>query len=194
MNIYNDTKKIILDIIFNKFKNLDKNIESRVTCEKPKNDKFGDISTNVIMIISKILPEEKSVLAETITEEILKNKIFEKVNFVNPGFLNIVFKNSFWIYFLRNIYNKRNNYGFINLGKKKFINIEFVSANPTGPLHIGHLRGAIFGDVLARLLTKTGFNVTKEYYVNDLGVQVENLALTINHHIDNILNSKKNPF
>ncbi len=193
MNIYNDTKKIILDIIFNKFKNLDKNIESRVTCEKPKNDKFGDISTNVIMIINKILPEEKSVLAETITEEILKNKIFEKVNFVNPGFLNIVFKNSFWIYFLRNIYNKRNNYGFINLGKKKFINIEFVSANPTGPLHIGHLRGAIFGDVLARLLTKTGFNVTKEYYVNDLGVQVENLALTINHHIDNILNSKKKP-
>ena len=77
------------------------------------------------------------------------------------------------------------------IGKNKKVNIEFVSANPTGPLHIGHLRGAIFGDVLSKLLSKTGFIVTKEYYVNDLGAQVENLAITLKHHLKIILNSRK---
>ena len=82
----------------------------------------------------------------------------------------------------------------INLGNNKKINIEFVSAaNPTGPLHVGHLEGAIFGDVLSKLLSKTGFKDTKEYYVNDLGVQVDNLALSINHHIENAINNLNRP-
>ena len=95
--------------------------------------------------------------------------------------------------FFKNIYFYRREFGFINLGNNKKINIEFVSANPTGPLHVGHLRGAIFGDVLSKLLSKTGFKVTKEYYVNDLGVQVDNLALSINHHIENAVNNVKRP-
>ena len=88
---------------------------------------------------------------------------------------------------------KAEKYGFSDIGKNKKINIEFVSANPTGPLHIGHLRGAIFGDVLSTLLSKTGYIVTKEYYVNDLGTQVENLAITLQHHLKNLLNLENNP-
>ena len=193
MNIYKNTKKIILDVLYKNFQNLNENIESKVTCEQPKNEKFGDISTNVIMVVSKTLNIEKTKLSDILIKDILRNKIFEKANFVEPGFLIINFSDFFWLDFLKTIYLQKENYGFINIGKNKSVNIEFVSANPTGPLHIGHLRGAIFGDVLSKLLSKTGFNVTKEYYVNDLGAQVDNLALTINHHIQNYKNNREAP-
>ena len=193
MNIYNSTKKIIIDILFNNFEKLNKDIERNITCEQPKKEKFGDISTNVIMVASKHLNLDKKLLYKILSKNILKNKIFDKASFVEPGFLNLNFSNTFWLGFLKTIYLEKNNYGFINIGKNKKINIEFVSANPTGPLHIGHLRGAVFGDVLSKLLSKSGFQVTKEYYVNDLGVQVDNLALSVKHHIENFLNNKKVP-
>ena len=88
--------------------------------------------------------------------------------------------------FLRYI---NNNYGFKNIGSNRKVNLEFISANPTGPLHVGHLRGAVFGDILSRLMTKTGFKVTKEYYVNDLGNQIENLYQTVKIHIENKVNN-----
>ncbi|PPR26573.1 MAG: Arginine--tRNA ligase [Alphaproteobacteria bacterium MarineAlpha9_Bin4] len=190
MNIYKSTKKIILNILHDNFKNLNKEIDIKITCEQPKKQKFGDVSTNVILVVSKMFNIEKKVLSEVLIKNILKNKIFKKVNYVDPGFLNINFSNPFWSDFFKKIYLNKLNYGFSNIGKNKKINIEFLSANPTGPLHIGHLRGAIFGDVLAKLLSKNGFNVTKEYYVNDLGVQVDNLAFTIDHHISNFTNKK----
>ena len=193
MNIYKETKASILKLIGENYKKLNKNIESKITAEQPKNEGFGDISTNIVMIVSKGLNLEKSELAEFLTQELLKNKIYKKVNFIKPGFLNITFTNEYWLNFLKKIYGNQKKYGFSNIGKRKKINIEFVSANPTGPLHIGHLRGAIFGDVLSRLLSKNGFDVTKEYYINDLGVQVDNLAKTINHHIDNSLQKMEKP-
>ena len=193
MNIYKETKASILKLIGENYKKLNKNIESKITAEQPKNESFGDISTNIVMIVSKGLNLEKSELAEFLTQELLKNKIYKKVNFIKPGFLNITFTNEYWLNFLKKIYGNQKKYGFSNIGKRKKINIEFVSANPTGPLHIGHLRGAIFGDVLSRLLSKNGFDVTKEYYINDLGVQVDNLAKTINHHIENSLHKMEKP-
>ena len=193
MNIYKDTKKIILEIICENFKDLKKENINKITCEQPKNYSFGDVSTNAVMMISKTLNLDKKQLAKILIHEMLKNKIFEKIDFVEPGFLNIFFSNAFWMNFLKNIYFFRREFGFNNLGNNKKINIEFVSANPTGPLHVGHLRGAIFGDVLSKLLSKTGFKVTKEYYVNDLGVQVDNLALSINHHIENAINNLNRP-
>ena len=193
MNIYKETKANILKLISENYKKLNKNIESKITAEQPKNESFGDISTNVVMIVSKDLNLERSELAEFLIERLLANKFFRKVNFVKPGFLNITFTNDFWLNFLKKIDTNKKKYGFNNIGKRKKINIEFVSANPTGPLHIGHLRGAIFGDVLSRLLSKNGYNVTKEYYINDLGVQVENLAYTINHHIENSLHKTDIP-
>ena len=193
MNIYKETKASILKLIAENYKKLNKNIESKITAEQPKNEGFGDISTNIVMIVSKGLNLEKSELAEFLTQELLKNKIYKKVNFIKPGFLNITFTNEYWLNFLKKIYGNQKKYGFSNIGKRKKINIEFVSANPTGPLHIGHLRGAIFGDVLSKLLSKNGFDVTKEYYINDLGVQVDNLAKTINHHIENSLHKMEKP-
>ena len=193
MNIYKETKASILKLIGENYKKLNKNIESKITAEQPKNEGFGDISTNIVMIVSKGLNLEKSELAEFLTQELLKNRIYKKVNYIKPGFLNITFTNEYWLNFLKKIYGNQKKYGFSNIGKRKKINIEFVSANPTGPLHIGHLRGAIFGDVLSKLLSKNGFDVTKEYYINDLGVQVDNLAKTINHHIENSLHKMEKP-
>ena len=193
MNIYKETKASILKLIGENYKKLNKNIESKITVEQPKNESFGDISTNIIMIVSKGLNLEKSELAEFLIQELLKKNIYKKVNFIKPGFLNITFTNEYWLNFLKKIYGNQKKYGFSNIGKRKKINIEFVSANPTGPLHIGHLRGAIFGDVLSRLLSKNGFDVTKEYYINDLGVQVDNLAKTIDHHIENNLHKMQKP-
>ena len=193
MNIYKDTKIIIFNILYQNFDNLNKDIESKVSCEQPKNEKFGDISSNIILIASKVLKIDKKEISKVLISNLLKNKYFEKAEYVEPGFLNLILSNEFWLDFLNKISLQGDKYGFSNLGKNKKINIEFVSANPTGPLHIGHLRGAIFGDVLSKLLSKTGFTVTKEYYVNDLGTQIENLALTLKHHLQNYVNSENNP-
>ena len=111
MNIYKNTKKIILDVLYKNFQNLNENIESKVTCEQPKNEKFGDISTNVIMVVSKTLNIEKTKLSDILIKDILRNKIFEKVNFVEPGFLNINFTDIFWLDFLKTIYLQKENYG-----------------------------------------------------------------------------------
>ena len=110
-----------------------------------------------------------------------------------PGFINIKISNNTLINLLDNLINNKKTFGFTNLGKGKKVNIEFVSANPTGPLHIGHVRGAVFGDVLAKLMQKCGFNVTKEYYVNDLGNQVTLLAKTTKLHIKNYINKTEVP-
>ena len=101
MNIYKDTKKIILEIICDNFKDLNIENINRITCEQPKNYSFGDVSTNVVMIISKTLNLEKKQLAKILIHELLKNKIFEKIDYVEPGFLNIFFSNTFWMNFLK---------------------------------------------------------------------------------------------
>ncbi len=193
MNIYKDIKNVILNILYQNFNDLDSRLESKITCEQPKNIKFGDISSNVILVVSKLLSLEKKKISEVLIKNLLKNKSISKVDFLEPGFINLKLSNDFWVDFLNKINLEGDKYGFINLGKNKKINVEFVSANPTGPLHIGHLRGAIFGDVLSKLLSKTGFIVTKEYYVNDLGNQVENLANTLQHHLKNYANSENLP-
>ena len=194
VNIYKNTKKLILKSLYTNFKNLNEDLENKVTCEQPKNSKFGDISSNVILVASKTLNlDKKKKIYEVIIKSLLKNEFFIKAEFIDPGFLNLYFSNDYWLDFLKKINLEGDNFGFSNIGKNKKINIEFVSANPTGPLHIGHLRGAIFGDVLSKLLTKTGFRVTKEYYVNDLGAQVDNLAATIQHHVKNKIKSENIP-
>ncbi len=114
--------------------------------------------------------------------------IFERVTYVKPGFINFILNKNIWYEVICNI-NRNNNYGFKNIGFNRKVNLEFISANPTVLLHIGHLRGAVFGDVLSRLMSKTGFKVTKEYYVNDLGNQIENLFQTIKIHIENKVNN-----
>ncbi len=192
MNVYSEIKNIIIIVVKNNYITLSKDILETINCEQPKNLKFGDVSSNVLMVLSRALKIKIDYIEIKIVKDLKKYKIFKKISFANPGFLNFELTKSYWFNLLLNI-SKDKDYGFQNIGLGKKINIEFVSANPTGPLHIGHARGAVFGDVLSRLLEKNGYIVTKEYYINDLGNQIDNLADTVQHHILNFLNNKNMP-
>ena len=188
MDIYNKVRDIIIGIIIKRYHELDIETLNLITCEQPKNLKFGDLSTNVLMILRNKISDDINEIKNLITVDFEAISIFEKVTYVKPGFINFIFKKNIWYEIICNI-KKTNNYGFKNIGSNRRVNLEFISANPTGPLHVGHLRGAVFGDVLSRLMTKTGFKVTKEYYINDLGNQIENLFQTIKIHIENKVNN-----
>ena len=152
-----------------------------------------DISTNVAMVLSKANKKAPSVLAEQLIELIKKDdKEIENISVANPGFINIKFKNSFWNNFLKNIINDKN-YGSKKIDNPKKYLIEFVSANPTGPLHVGHCRGAILGDVVSNLLKFNNHNVTKEYYVNDYGNQIIYFTKSVYFRIREILFNEKFP-
>ena len=152
-----------------------------------------DISTNVAMVLSKSNKKAPSVLAEQIIELIKKDdKEIENISVANPGFINIKFKNSFWNNFLKNIISNNKSFGKNKKTNKKKYLLEFVSANPTGPLHVGHCRGAILGDVLSNLLSFNNHTVTKEYYVNDDGNQILHFSKSVYLRIREIL--KKEPF
>jgi arginyl-tRNA synthetase len=128
VNIYKNTKKLILKSLYANFKNLNEDLESKVTCEQPKNSKFGDISSNVILVASKTLNLDKRKIYEVIIQSLLKNEFFIKTEFINPGFLNLYFSNDYWLDFLKKINLEGDNFGFRNIGKNKKINVEFVSA------------------------------------------------------------------
>src|SRR5699024_7629125 len=114
-------------------------------------------------------------IANTIIKNIDNNNIIKKVEAIAPGFINFYIDEDYLLEKLNEILDKKNNYGKSNYGQNKKINLEYVSANPTGLLHIGHCRGATYGDNLARILTFIGYDVTREYYVNDAGNQMNNL-------------------
>ncbi len=186
--------------IFKHIKNLEKknvikipsNIESFSIELPPKNQK-GDLSCNAAMILSKINNNSPIAIAEILKKSLLKKfKEFENIEIAGPGFLNITFNTTFWEKHLKNIIKIKNKYG-INKSQKRKYNIEFVSANPTGPLHVGHCRGAVLGDVISNLLIFNGNKVTKEYYVNDAGGQIKNFVLSVYYRILEILYKKSFP-
>ena len=188
MDIYNQVRDIIIDVVTKRYNQLDIKTLNLITCEQPKNFKFGDLSTNILMILKNRISEDINEIKNLVIVDLEAISIFERVTYVKPGFINFILNKNIWYEVICNI-NRNNNYGFKNIGSNRKVNLEFISANPTGPLHIGHLRGAVFGDVLSRLMSKTGFKVTKEYYVNDLGNQIENLFQTIKIHIENKVNN-----
>lgn len=148
--------------------------------ETPANPDHGDFATNVAMQLAK--PERKSprAVAETLVAKIsASTDIFEKIEIAGPGFINFQLKKSAWQRILREIDASGSSYGRTNSGDGRAVQVEFVSANPTGPLHIGHGRGAAIGDTVCRLLEATGWNVTREFYYNDAGQQIVNLALSV---------------
>ena len=146
-----------------------------------------DISTNVAMVLSKINKKSPIELAEQISPIIKDNDaLIEKITVIKPGFINIKFKPLFWTNFIQKIISNNKAYG-INEKEKKFnYLVEFVSANPTGPLHVGHCRGAILGDVISNVLIFNKHKVTKEYYVNDYGNQVVNYTKSVYFRIREI--------
>ena len=165
-----------------------------ITSEIPPSKFNSDISTNVAMYLSKINKKSPIDLAEIITEAIKKNdKLIESISIVKPGFINIKFKPIFWTNFIEEIIKNFKTFGINTKEKKKNYLVEFVSANPTGPLHVGHCRGAIIGDVIANVLLFNKHKVTKEYYVNDYGNQIINFTKSVYFRIREILYKESFP-
>ena len=165
------------------------NLKSLIVELPPKEHK-GDMSCNVAMILAKFNKKTPLDLANILKKNFLENfKEFEKIDVAKPGFLNINFKIDFWKNHLFKIIQSDANYGSNKNLQQKY-NIEFVSANPTGPLHVGHCRGAILGDALSNLLKFNGHLVTKEYYVNDYGNQIKTFVLSVYHRILEITEEK----
>ena len=192
MNIFNYYQKNILNILSkSKEKILLKNIE-KISVESPPEKFDCDLSTNIPMILAKHNKTTPEKIALTI-KKILEKEIldFKSIEIAKPGFLNITLSQEALNNFINQIFLKPKNFGSNNL-KRKY-NIEFVSANPTGPMHIGHLRGAIFGDVLSNLLKFNGSSVLKEFYINDYGNQIENFAKSVFYRIREIKKKEKYP-
>jgi arginyl-tRNA synthetase len=149
---------------------------SRITVEPPRDPTHGDMATNAAMVLAKDAGKKPRDLAQAIAEKLRSDPLIGSVEVAGPGFINITLKPAAWIETLRIAVRLGPRYGRSEVGGGTPVNVEYVSANPTGPMHIGHCRGAVFGDALANLLVFTGFEVTREYYVNDAGAQVDQLA------------------
>lgn len=159
-----------------------------ILLEVPKDKTNGDFSTNVAMKYARVARKAPRMIAEEICERIDKDALFiSKLDIAGPGFINFYIDKSFQTNVIAEINNLGENYGNQNLGEGEHYNIEFVSVNPTGALHIGHARGASAGDSLCRILKKAGYQVTKEYYVNDAGNQIHNLAISIDARYKELL-------
>ncbi len=143
--------------------------------EKPKHEGHGDRAANSAMKLAKKLKANPREVAQKISDN-LKSDVIIKSEIAGPGFLNVFLSGKFYAEVVNDILRQGKNYGSVNLGQSRKIQVEFVSANPTGPLHIGHGRGAAVGDSVARILAFTGWNVQREYYVNDSGLQITNLG------------------
>jgi len=149
---------------------------SRVTVEPPRDPSHGDIATNAAMVLAKDAGRKPRELAEAIAEKLRADALVAKADVAGPGFINLTLKPTAWVAALRGAVQSGAQYGTSDSGGGVPVNVEYVSANPTGPMHVGHGRGAVFGDALANLLAFAGFKVTREYYINDAGAQVDMLA------------------
>jgi arginyl-tRNA synthetase len=158
-----------------------------VIIETPGNPEHGDFATNVAMQLAKSERKAPRAVAEILVSRIRESSnAFEQVEIAGPGFINFRLKKSGWQSLLKEIASSGSSYGRSDIGGGKKVQVEFVSANPTGPLHIGHGRGAAIGDTLCRLLEATGWGVSREFYYNDAGQQIVNLALSVHYRCQGI--------
>ncbi|KXB58898.1 arginine--tRNA ligase [Gemelliphila asaccharolytica] len=177
---------------------LEKSIKSmgisdvNIYIETPKNSKNGDFSTNIAMQLTKILRKNPKLIAKEIIDNLEKSNIFEKIEIAGPGFINFFVKKSSLADVLEEVFSKKENYGENNIGNGEKILLEYVSANPTGDLHVGHARNAAVADSLVRIMKRSGYNVTREFYVNDAGNQINNLTLSADARYKQALGIKVN--
>jgi arginyl-tRNA synthetase len=150
-----------------------------VTVEPPRDPAHGDLATNAAMVLAKVAGTNPRALAELVKPKLEALPPITSVEIAGPGFINLRLKSDAWRDELKTILREGDDYGLSTIGNNERVNVEYVSANPTGPLHMGHCRGAVIADSLARLLEAAGFRVTKEYYVNDAGAQVDTLARSV---------------
>ncbi|QWB86066.1 Arginine--tRNA ligase [Rickettsia parkeri] len=177
MNIFNQLKQDIIVASRQLYNNQE--IANTATIEIPKDSFNGDLSSNIAMIIAakeSIAPRE---VALKFKEVLITLPYIASIEIAGPGFINFTIKADSWQASIKDILQHEEKFFEIDIDKSKNINIEYVSANPTGPMHIGHARGAVYGDVLARILQKVSYSVTKEYYVNDAGSQINDLVSTV---------------
>lgn len=176
MNLKHDIK----DLIYNVLNELEISFyKENVVVEVPKKRENGDFSSNVAMQLSRVIKRNPNLIAQDIKTCLEKNDNVLKVEVAGPGFINIFLKDKYVFSGIANVITKKDDYGKVNIGNGKKINIEFVSANPTGILHLGTARGAAYGMNLSNILSFADYNVTKEYYVNDAGNQINNLGASI---------------
>ncbi|WP_298727955.1 arginine--tRNA ligase [uncultured Ferrovibrio sp.] len=149
---------------------------SAITVEPPRDPSHGDLATNVAMVLGKPAKMAPRALAEQIKPLLEAHEAVEAVEIAGPGFINLRLNTAYWQRQVGVILKAGTAYGDSDLGAGEPVNVEYVSANPTGPMHVGHCRGAVFGDALAALLAKAGYQVAREYYINDAGAQVDVLA------------------
>jgi len=169
----NQIKKIVFDLFGIE------NINDEIV-EFPEKEEFGDLSTNIAMILSKKIKQSPRSIAEKIITKIQEEiSEIEKIEIVGAGFINCFINSKKWLEITNQIIESGDSYGANDIGQNQKVNNEFCSANPTGPLHLGHVRGAIYGDVMTRILKFCGYSVETEYYVNDLGGQIETLIQTV---------------
>jgi arginyl-tRNA synthetase len=179
MNLFTDFEARInrilesIEIIREKRSELD---FGRINVEPPRDASHGDVATNAAMVLAKPLGMNPRALAELIVEKLGHDPEVAGVSVAGPGFINVRLSVSYWQKLLAAITRAGVDYGRSTSGAGRKINVEYVSANPTGPMHVGHCRGAVVGDALANLLAFAGYDVTKEYYINDAGSQIEVLA------------------
>ena len=182
MNLFQQIKEELLKCIFalssnGKLSEKAKKVDFSV--EIPKEKSFGEMSSNLALVLGKFEGRNPRLVAEILAEEIRKSDKIINVEIAGPGFLNFEINNSLWFEVIISCLEEGSKFGAINAGEGKKANIEYVSANPTGPLHVGHMRGAVIGDVLANILEFIGYEVTREYYINDGGAQIKSLAHSV---------------
>jgi arginyl-tRNA synthetase len=152
---------------------------SRIVVEPPRDSAHGDLATNAAMVLSKAMGMNPRALAEAIVPHLEADGDVEAVSVAGPGFINIKLSSAYWRGLLGSVIRKAEDFGRSTLGSGRKANVEYVSANPTGPMHVGHCRGAVVGDALANLMAFAGYDVVKEYYINDAGAQIDVLARSV---------------
>lgn len=152
---------------------------ARVEAEAPRDPTHGDFASNAAMVLSKAAKMKPRDIADALKAKLEGDTDIARIEVAGPGFLNITMAPAFWQSMIATILKEADGFGRTGIGKSEKVNVEYVSANPTGPMHVGHCRGAVFGDALANLLAFAGFEVTREYYINDAGGQVDVLARSV---------------
>lgn len=175
MSVYKHYHNVIASTVMKQFPDI---MLPNFTVEAPRDPTHGDLATNVAMTLAKPLGKPPRAVAEALLPHFLAEPTIATAEIAGPGFINLRIKPSAWHETVRQVLQQGLAYGTSAIGQGKRVNIEYVSANPTGPMHAGHVRGAVIGDALATLLEKSGYAVTREYYFNDAGAQVDVLART----------------
>jgi len=152
---------------------------TRVSSEPPRDEEHGDVATNAAMVLAKPAGKNPREIARKLADILGEADDVVEVSIAGPGFINIRLADQFWHKVIRAALAKGRAFGASDLGRAEKINVEYVSVNPTGPLHVGHCRGAVFGDALANLLDYAGYDVVREYYFNDAGSQIDALARSV---------------